>query len=350
MIPKPQSYFNEAKLTSIGLAVRFTLLLDFIRPDFEGKFLALDDLLVSLDMSNRDKVLDIILNVFAPKYKIYLFTHERSFFNMVKARIESEHNPKEWLFKEIYGTDDENLKPQILSSDSFVARSNDLYRRKDYPASVNYLRKELEYILENNLPKKVRKNKDGEDKTTLDNIIDSGINYIELLGEDATKLKRCKQYLQLLLNPLSHNENDIDAYEVDIKRIRLILVELKPFLEDLKKRTKEIFPRLQKIKLEIFENDGVTKQEYLLELQEELYCITRTDGSKKLTDCKLHSKESRTYKSGVLVIKDDYKNERWKKDSLEILYNEICDRFSIVPQNYIDFFMKTDGTPISNIL
>lgn len=347
IIHRPQAYLNEAKITQIALSIRFSLLHDTIKPPYPGQFLALDDLLISLDMSNREQVLDAILNIYANKYKIYLFTHEKSFFNMVKARIEAEHNPKEWLFREIYGVDEDNLKPQIHKSDSFIARSNDQYRRKDYPASVNYLRKELENILEKNLPKKVKKNKDGEDKTTLDSIITAGIDFIELLGEDATKLKRCKQYLQLLLNPLSHNENDIDAYEVDIKRIRIILEELRPFLEDIKKRTVEIFPRLHKINLKITENNGSTQQEYLLELQDDLYCFTKLDGSKKLTDCKVHSKESRTYKNGVLEVKTDYKNERWKKKSLEILYNEICNHKSIPVENYIDFFEELDETKIS---
>lgn len=350
VIHRPQAYLNEARITQIALSIRFSLLHDTIKPPYEGQFLALDDLLISLDMSNREQVLDAILNIYAKKYKIYLFTHEKSFFNMVKARIEAEHNPKEWLFREIYGVDEDNLKPQIHKSDSFIARSNDLYRRKDYPASVNYLRKELENILEKKLLKKIKKNKDGEDKKTLDTIITSGVDFIELLGEDATKLKRCKQYLQLLLNPLSHNENDVDAYEVDIKRIRIILEELRPFLEDIKKRTVEIFPRLQKINLKITENNGSTQQEYLLELQDDLYCFTRLDGSKKLTDCKVHSKESRTYKNGVLEVKTDYKNEHWKKKSLEILYNEICDRKSLVPQNYIDFYETLDSVKLSTMI
>lgn len=349
-IQRPQAYLNEAKITQIALSIRFSLLHDTIKPPYAGQFLALDDLLISLDMSNREQVLDAILDIYAKKYKIYLFTHERSFFNMVKARIEAEHDYKEWLFKEIYGVDEVNKKPQIFPSESFIARSNDLYNRKDYPASVNYLRKELEHILEKNLPQKIRKNKDGEAKTTLDNIITSGIDYIELFGEDGTKLKRCRQYLQLLLNPLSHNENDIDAYEVDIKRIRLILEELRPFLADLKTRTKEIFPRLQRINLVINENDGITKHHYLLELQEELYCITQHDGSKKLTNCKVYSKESRTYKNDVLEVKPDYKNEHWKKDSLEVLYNEICTRFTLTPLNYIDFYEKLDGVKLSTLI
>jgi len=58
-ILKPQSYFNEAKLTAIALSVRLAVTQIKLK-DSPLKLLVLDDLLVSLDMSNRDKVLDIL--------------------------------------------------------------------------------------------------------------------------------------------------------------------------------------------------------------------------------------------------------------------------------------------------
>lgn len=350
---RPQAYLNEAKLTQIALAIRFSLLDNTLRPPFDGQFLVLDDLLVSLDMSNRDKVLDIILNLFSSKYKIYMFTHERAFFNMAKARIESEHNKDNWFFKELYGIDEEHNTPQINNSDDFLTKSIFQYKQKDYPASVNYLRKELEKVLNDNLPGKVKKGDNGEDKSTLDSIITSAIIYLEKLDINPLPLKKCQQYLQILLNPLSHNEDDVDAYETDIKRIRKVIEELKPFLIDIKKRTKEIFPRLRKISLTITENDTVTQQKYTLELQEELYLITEANGDIRLSECKINSIESRTFISGELQIKDDgnYKNERWKSNSFEDLFNSICNykEIVIVP-NYIDFFETLEGVKVNTLL
>ena len=95
-IDKPQSYFNEAKLTAIALSIRFSLL-DTITP-INGRFMALDDMLISLDMSNRTKVVKYLLNV-VDKYRIYLFTHDRAFYNYVRKAI-SEHSSKDdWIFK-----------------------------------------------------------------------------------------------------------------------------------------------------------------------------------------------------------------------------------------------------------
>ena len=47
VIPKPQTHFNEAKLTAIALAVRFACLPKVVE---DGGFMALDDMLISLDM------------------------------------------------------------------------------------------------------------------------------------------------------------------------------------------------------------------------------------------------------------------------------------------------------------
>lgn len=77
-IDKPHVYFNEAKLTAIALSIRFALL-NLDNPA-EGSFLALDDMLISLDMSNRVKVIGFLLRI-SNKYKIYLFTHDRAFAN-----------------------------------------------------------------------------------------------------------------------------------------------------------------------------------------------------------------------------------------------------------------------------
>ena len=68
-IEKPQTYFNEAKLTAIALSIRFALL-NTVDPA-DGRFLALDDMLISLDMGNRMKVIDYIFKEVLPKYKLY---------------------------------------------------------------------------------------------------------------------------------------------------------------------------------------------------------------------------------------------------------------------------------------
>ena len=67
-IEKPQTQLNEAKLTAIILSIRFSLLDLVAAPD--GRFLALDDMLISLDMSNRMKVIKYLLDVVVLKLSL----------------------------------------------------------------------------------------------------------------------------------------------------------------------------------------------------------------------------------------------------------------------------------------
>jgi ABC-type uncharacterized transport system ATPase subunit len=96
VVRKPQSFLNEAKLTQLALSVRFGATLAHLH-DSPMKLLVLDDLLISLDMNNRMKVVDIILSeTFAEHQKIIL-THDLGFFNEFRRRICPNHT--EWSFQ-----------------------------------------------------------------------------------------------------------------------------------------------------------------------------------------------------------------------------------------------------------
>jgi hypothetical protein len=61
IIIKPQSFLNEARLSAISLSIRLAILEQRLQSS-AIKILVLDDLMISLDMSNRDKVSSLILN------------------------------------------------------------------------------------------------------------------------------------------------------------------------------------------------------------------------------------------------------------------------------------------------
>ena len=218
-IAKPQSFFNEAKLTSIALSVRFTLLLDFIRPDFDGKFLALDDLLVSLDMSNRGKVLDVILDKFAPKYKVYLFTHEMEFFNYCKYKIGQKGQNNNWKIKEIY-YDEEDLNPLIIDSvDDYLTKSKEYFKAKDYIASAVYLRKYIENFIKERIPDEFKKNIDNE-YHNLDHYWNLFIErYKELSVTIPPKISQWfKQTKLVVLNPSAHANLSQQIYKTELQK------------------------------------------------------------------------------------------------------------------------------------
>jgi ABC-type multidrug transport system ATPase subunit len=109
VVRKPQSFLNEAKLTQLALSVRFGATLAHLH-DSPLKLLVLDDLLISLDMNNRMKVVDIILSeTFAEHQKIIL-THDLGFFNEFRRRIGSRHS--EWSFQRFVGSADTEIRLQ----------------------------------------------------------------------------------------------------------------------------------------------------------------------------------------------------------------------------------------------
>jgi ABC-type dipeptide/oligopeptide/nickel transport system ATPase component len=95
-INRPQSFLNEAKLTQLALSIRFAASLVNLH-DSDVKLLVLDDLLVSLDMSNRMKVVEILLTdaAFADYQKVIL-THDLGLFEEFRRMIGSKS--PEWGF------------------------------------------------------------------------------------------------------------------------------------------------------------------------------------------------------------------------------------------------------------
>ncbi|GAC1382508.1 MAG: hypothetical protein NVSMB45_08640 [Ginsengibacter sp.] len=126
-IDHPQSFLNEAKLTAIALPIRFTILEK--RPKKpEIKILALDDLLISLDMSNRMDVLKMIFKLYEKDYQLFFFTHERNFYNEIKRWIDG--NDTAWnyvVFKELV-----NNKIQTGNDKEDIDKAKQFLKDNDY--------------------------------------------------------------------------------------------------------------------------------------------------------------------------------------------------------------------------
>lgn len=100
-ITRPQSFLNEAKLTQLALCVRFAASLVNLR-ESDLKLLVLDDLLVSLDMSNRMKVVEILLSETFAGYQKIILTHELGFFREFRRKLGASH--PNWCFIRLEGT------------------------------------------------------------------------------------------------------------------------------------------------------------------------------------------------------------------------------------------------------
>jgi energy-coupling factor transporter ATP-binding protein EcfA2 len=100
-ITRPQTYLNEAKMTQLALSVRFAASLVNLH-ESDLKLLVLDDLLVSLDMSNRMKVVEILLSDTFNGYQKIILTHDHGLFREFRRKLGADHT--NWCFLRLEGT------------------------------------------------------------------------------------------------------------------------------------------------------------------------------------------------------------------------------------------------------
>lgn len=211
-ILKPQSYFNEAKLTAIALSVRFSCLPQLVAP---GAFMALDDMLISLDMSNRMKVVDFLLNVVSDKYKIYLFTHDKAFFEYFKHK--SKKVTSKWLYKEIYF--DEQKQPHLKKSETYLGNAEYFINQHEYEIAGNFLRKEAEAFCKDFLPKKLQYSPEYS-LLDLNGLICNSKKFAEESHmADTVLFDALDDHRKFVLNPASHDSYDVAKYEYEIKNV-----------------------------------------------------------------------------------------------------------------------------------
>ena len=138
-VTKPQSFLNEAKLTQLALSVRFAASLVNLH-DSDLKLLVLDDLLVSLDMSNRMQVVDILLSESFANYQKIILTHELGFFREFRRRIGRHH--ADWRFVSLRGSAAKNIDAHTEKND--LEKAEDYLNGHDIEEAAMFLRKAAE--------------------------------------------------------------------------------------------------------------------------------------------------------------------------------------------------------------
>ena len=201
-IDKPHTFLNEAKLTAIALSLRFAILKTRLVGDDILKILVLDDLLISLDMSHRLEVINIILNDDDLKeYQKIILTHDRGFFNLLNQKV----SHLDWKIFEFYNQDE---KQCIKEHKTELDRARELFENSDFEASANYLRKETENILKNFLDPNL-KHINREFKT-LEDLINRVKNELEeSYKNEFDKIFKFKGFDEVLLSKIDTDfEND----------------------------------------------------------------------------------------------------------------------------------------------
>ncbi|MCF8450305.1 MAG: AAA family ATPase [Taibaiella sp.] len=220
VVKRAHSFLNEAKWTAIGLSIRLAILEDTVyRPNpVQLKCLILDDMLLSLDMGNRDIVLNLLLDRYVQDYQMILMTHDRYFFELAKGKINARNVGNNWLKLEMY-EDVKGGKPQpfILESKTNLEKADSFFRQKEFAAAANFMRKATECFVSEFLPK--RNQYDGNFKQLdLSKLINRSRALARASGWPAQIISDLDLMRTNIFNPGSHYDVYTPVFQNDLKR------------------------------------------------------------------------------------------------------------------------------------
>jgi len=215
------TFLNEARLSALAISLYFAAirkLLGTLSSDCL-KVLVLDDLLISLDMSNRLKLLEILKSEFA-NFQIFFFTHDKELFELYKNKLP-------WEPYELYLDDTEIIhKPIVKRGSSSIERAKEFYAHKEYEPCALMLRKEFEKVLKLFLPPREQRDKNCNE-LNLSGLIGKAI--AKSTGEATQILKKLDNDRKHILNPLSHNDDrnifsqELKTAIVDLEKLKMLL-------------------------------------------------------------------------------------------------------------------------------
>ncbi len=194
-------FLNEAKLSAIALSIYFAALR--LQPDSDLKILALDDVLIGLDMSNRLPVLDILEEHFSD-YQIFLMTYDKAWYEIAKQRTAE----KEWKYAEFYfSKTDEYELPIYVEDKAYLEKAQEHLDANDYKACAIYIRTAFETIIKKYCEKERLPVRYRSDPKKLDSqdFWDSIKIKNKVNGKlDQTLIQKIELCRSVILNPLSH--------------------------------------------------------------------------------------------------------------------------------------------------
>lgn len=232
----------------------------------------LDDFLTSLDMANRKLIVQYIFKEFKGYQKIIL-THNIQFFNLIQKLIRLNNESTFWDVKTLFIVD--NTAYIQDKAGSYIEEAEKHLQSENYNLQIvgNFLRREFEYICHEfeqqlHLGKKeemqniidalkqedkyffhkphdeIAKFVSFFDKTMENSSIDND-KKLEIIQKKIDKCKRnsihCDNemykildktefYKNILLNPTSHNDTDIEVYKKECEQIIILLKKLNSYL------------------------------------------------------------------------------------------------------------------------
>lgn len=308
-ISRPHIFLNEAKLTAIALSIRFAMLDKKISGAGVSNFLVLDDMLISLDMSNRDIVLEIILQEFS-NYQLIVLTHDRNFFELLRHQIKRKSHGS-WRYIEMYGCEKDGIpQPLIQKSDTYLEKAEKYFLLKEYEIAGNFLRKEAEAFCKDFLPKKYHFTNE-YNMHDLNGLILQCIKFAEEVELDNTLFEELDGHRKFVLNPTSHDSYDVPKFNSEIGNC----LDTVKKLREIKNET--FLKRGEKVEFELTTADGTNIYKFEIKLEDDFRLLQEP------TKDSVISKGMVNY----WITKDGVKGDLMhKQDSLKKMYESCYDK------------------------
>ena len=155
LISDHHQFLNEARLSALAICLFLAGVAladnDTTNPD-HPRFLVLDDALIGLDLQNRIPVLRILNNDTFKNHQIFLFTHDRVWFDLARGHLPTSNN---WLHLELHANEShQGIVPTCKPSETDLERAKTHLAAGDLMASAVYARAAFEKKLRNVCEKK----------------------------------------------------------------------------------------------------------------------------------------------------------------------------------------------------
>lgn len=237
-IVHPNVFLNEARMAALAFSIRWAVL-DFrlqneVAPE-AMKVLALDDIMISLDMANRNKLIRIITHKLSEQYQILFFTHDMQIFDSMKHEVMRIYNidneerlfETDWIVKEMYDTElDGKHEPIIHDSGTSYTRARKYYYGTDgfvdNIASGNAIRQAIEGAFKTLFQKaNITYNSDDTpidySKIMLKDCLALAKKHHDKIGLTKVFVDRLDALRDCLLNPASHDNPARNFYRKELK-------------------------------------------------------------------------------------------------------------------------------------
>lgn len=290
-IEHPNTFLNEARMAALAFSIRWAVLDYRLQQDVAPdalKVLVLDDIMISLDMANREKLINIIINKLAPQYQILFFTHDKHIFESMKHELmrvyyknkEEELQETCWFIQEMYDIEKAGAhEPIFQPTQSNYARALRYFRGEDClvdnVASGNAIRQAMEGAFKDLFRKaNIVRNANGEpiEKSSLmiSNCIDIARSNRERLGLSHEFMNKIDGLRECLFNPASHDNPGRNFYRQELKEAFEVCETL------FKCDQRIVVPKGSEVKFSIKPTDDV-HHEYTVRLKQDLIAYKLVD-------------------------------------------------------------------------